>query len=202
MKADWKSALATGLDTAGRLYRGAVAVLGVALMTIIVVTMGVQVFCRYVLNDSLIWAEELSSYMLVIMSFLLLGAAFENGELMRLGILTDRLRPRWAAALRLPVLLAMAAFLVYLSWYGYKFALLNRTSTIPALDFIVSAVTGVNRTLVVSRYWLYLFIPAGFLILAMHCILDLARSVGFLAGVVSAPPSDPDSSAIAPREVE
>lgn len=174
--------------TAGRrAYRFAVTVLGTALMTVIVITMGCQVFFRYVLNDSLIWAEELSSYMLVLMSFLLLGAAFQRGEMARLELLVKLLPRRLRGLVMVPLYLLMIWFLVLLSYYGYEFALLNRTSTIPAIDFIVSSLTGETRTVFISRFWLYLVIPVGLLILSLHFLLAAVQECVVVLGLESVP---------------
>lgn len=166
-----------------RLYDRIITVVGIVLMTTIVTVMGVQVFFRYVLNDSLIWAEEFSSYMLVMISFLLLGAAFQRGEMMNIEILVGRLSPRMRAALNVPVYLAVTVFLLFLSYYSYQFALLNKTASIPALDFIVSSITGQTRTVVVSRFWLYLMIPLGLVILSLHLVVAALRDALVAAGI-------------------
>lgn len=177
------------MSSLSRLYDLVVAILGAVLMTAIVIVMGVQVFFRYVLNDSLIWAEELSSYMLVLIAFLLLGAAFQRGEMMNIELLMGRLPPRLRAAANVPVYLAMTAFLVYLSYYCYQFALLNLTASIPAIDFIVSSISGETRTLTVSRYWLYLTMPLGLLILSLHLVVSAVRNLLVAAGVAEPTPS-------------
>jgi TRAP-type C4-dicarboxylate transport system permease small subunit len=172
----------TAVERFLRLYDRVVEVIGVTLLSIIVVVMGFQVFFRYVLNNSIIWAEELSSYMLVLISFLLLGAAFRRGEMMNVEFLVGRLSPRVRAAVNVPIYLAMTAFLLTLCYYCYQFALLNRSASIPALDFIVSSITGQTRTVVVSRFWLYLVLPVGLGILALHVIVAAARDALVLLG--------------------
>ncbi|WP_137387720.1 TRAP transporter small permease [Rhodoligotrophos defluvii] len=168
-----------------RVYNLAVTAIGVVLMTTIVAVMGSQVFFRYVLNDSLIWAEEFSSYMLVLISFLLLGAAFQRGEMMNIELLMARLPPRLRAAANVPISLAMIGFLLVLSYYSYRFALLNRTTSIPALDFIISSLTGETRTVVVSRFWLYLTLPIGMCILALHLAVAMMRDLAVAVGRMS-----------------
>lgn len=58
-------------------------------MAVLVVVMVVQVFARYVLNASLIWAEELCRYILVWMTFLFIGIAFQKGEFVIVDVLTS-----------------------------------------------------------------------------------------------------------------
>src|SRR6187200_260421 len=57
-------------------YRNAMRLFAGTSMLAIVVIMIVQVFARYVLNASLIWAEELCRYVLIWQSFLLIGIAY------------------------------------------------------------------------------------------------------------------------------
>ena len=45
-------------------------VIGVVLTFVILVTMSTQVFLRYVLNDSLIWSDELARYLLIAIAFI------------------------------------------------------------------------------------------------------------------------------------
>ena len=44
--------------------------LGIVITFAILVVMSTQVFLRYVLNDSLIWSDELSRYLLIAMAFI------------------------------------------------------------------------------------------------------------------------------------
>ncbi|MGH6896631.1 MAG: TRAP transporter small permease [Geminicoccaceae bacterium] len=163
------------LAAAGRLYNAAAIILASGLMSVLVTVMGVQVFFRYVLNDSLIWAEEVCRYTLVLLTFLLIGAAFERGELVRLDILTNILPERIKAPLSILIYLTMIGFLWTLVYYGYLFAALNSQFSMPAADFIGTALFGADATGAISMYWLYLAIPVGCLILSGHFILALLR---------------------------
>ncbi len=44
--------------------------LGIAITFAILVVMSVQIFLRYVLNESLIWSDELARYLLIAMAFI------------------------------------------------------------------------------------------------------------------------------------
>lgn len=166
----------------GWLYRGAVIVLACLLMTVIVVVMGVQVFYRYVLNDSLIWAEELCGYLLAVMTFLFVGAAFQNGEMVSIRLIVDLLAPRVRLLFLIPSFAAMIAFLVVLAAYATQFARLGVAQVIPAAGFIASALLGRDTQVSVSMYWLYMTIPVGCLLLAGHLAVTLARMAMALAG--------------------
>jgi TRAP-type C4-dicarboxylate transport system permease small subunit len=136
-----------------------------------IVIMVVQVFCRYVLGASLIWAEELCRYLLVWMTFLFLGAAFQRGEMVGFEFLVRRLSPRAKAWLLTPAYLVCAAFLGAITYYGWIFAEQNSSQAIPAADFIAQSLLG--RDSGISIFWIYVCVPLGCALLALHM---LARS--------------------------
>lgn len=63
-----------------------------------VVTMLLQVFCRYVLNASLSWSEELTRLLFVWLTFLGFGLAVQRGALPTIFVLGDRVAHRRLAA--------------------------------------------------------------------------------------------------------
>lgn len=100
-------------------------------MTILV---AVQVFCRYVLNESLFWSEELSRFFLVWLTFL--GASCAYYRKVNPGV--DFLYAKMPASLQktsamLTHLVSMALFLVMIV-YGYQFAYFVRLQISPALQ--------------------------------------------------------------------
>src|SRR2546429_4591920 len=109
-------------------------VLACAMLSAMVLVLAVQVFFRYFLAASLIWAEEVCRYLLVWMTFLFAGAAFQRGEMIGFEFLVRRLSPRAKAALLVPAYLVCIAFLGVLAWHGWVFAEQNSTQAIPAAD--------------------------------------------------------------------
>ncbi|RLB92588.1 MAG: TRAP transporter small permease [Deltaproteobacteria bacterium] len=100
-------------------------------MTLLVAT---QVFCRYVLNQSLFWSEELSRFLLVWLTFL--GASCAYYRKVNPGV--DFLYAKMPWRLKkissiLTHLLSMALFLIMII-YGYKFAYFVRHQISPALQ--------------------------------------------------------------------
>jgi len=164
-----------------RWYTRGMMAFGCTLLVGIVVIMGVQVFFRYVLNSSLIWAEEMSRYLLIWITFLFLGIAFQRGEMISLSLLLRRV-PRLAQI----VLTVFAygtsiAMLAALVWYGFKFAEVNSLQTLPAFDFIWSIFVGDGSTLDVSSFWLYASVPVGAALLAIHLLIGLIVRIRRLA---------------------
>jgi len=100
-------------------------------MTLLVAT---QVFCRYVLNQSLFWSEELARFLLVWLTFL--GASCAYYRRAHPGV--DFLYTRMPLGLKkisaiLTHLVSMALFSVMVV-YGYQFAYFVRLQISPALQ--------------------------------------------------------------------
>jgi TRAP-type C4-dicarboxylate transport system permease small subunit len=158
-------------------YVWLILALSAAAMTIITVVMTVQVVFRYGLNSSLIWAEEICRYLLIAMTFLPIGLAYQRGEVVGVDFFLNRLPPRIANLVRIPVQLGVIVFLLVISYYGYRFATFNGSFAMPAVDFILTSITGRQVSGAMTMYWVYLVIPAGCLILAVHFAVALARSI-------------------------
>ena len=163
-----------------RVYDRCITVLAVLLVGGTVAIMGTQVFFRYVLNDSLIWAEEVCGYLLIWTTFLFLGRAFERGELVIVSAVLDRVG-RVGGLICLLVGYGLAiAFLGMLVVYGYDFAVFNEITTVPAADFIWAGIAGKNQTADMSAYWIYLSLPIGCGLLLTHILFWLvARLAGY-----------------------
>jgi TRAP-type C4-dicarboxylate transport system permease small subunit len=140
-------------------------------MLAIVVIMVVQVFARYVLNASLIWAEELCRYILVWQSFLLIGVAYHQGELIVLDVLSTRVSPTVRFLIRLLVALPVCYFLYLMVRHGIVNAGRFKAQTIPAIDFIWTSLVG--KPAHVPIFWIYVSVPVGCAILLIHILAGL-----------------------------
>jgi len=135
-----------------------------------VATMLLQVFCRYVLNASLSWSEELTRLLFVWLTFIGFGVAARRGALPTIFVLGDRIANRMAAAalnaardaLSLAVALLMAV-------YGFQLA--RRVAAIP------------TPALGVSAAWFPLAVGSGGALLALQLFARAAaRSRAGAAG--------------------
>jgi TRAP-type C4-dicarboxylate transport system permease small subunit len=166
-----------------RYYAVAMSAIAVVLMSGIVIIMNVEIIYRYVLNDSLIWAEAVCCYLMVWMTFLLLGPAFQRGEFIAVEFIVKKLPP---FPRLVSVCLAYGTsilFLAAISDYSYHFAALNSTQTVPALDFIWSAIKGYTASSGISMFWIYVSVPVGCGILAVQMGLALvAEFIAYLQG--------------------
>lgn len=150
------------------------ALAGLSMLTIVIV-MIVQVVARYVLNSSLIWAEELCRYILIWQTFLFIGIAYQRGELVAVEIVPDLLPRGGRILLKALVLIPILVFLWLMMVNGYVYALRFENQTIPALDFIWMSVAG--ETLSVSIKWVYISVTVGAGILGLHMVAALIAEV-------------------------
>lgn len=111
---------ATGVLAVVRRVLEAVLVVVSAAYAIIVL---LQVFYRYVLNDSLVWAEEVIRYTLV--WAIMLGSAIvaARGEDIRLDTIPSLLGARGRRRLYRVADATTLAFCGFLAWYGVEFML-------------------------------------------------------------------------------
>lgn len=100
-------------------------------MTLIV---AVQVFCRYVLNQSLFWSEELARFLLVWITFLGASCAYYRGANPGVDFLYVKmpfLLKKSASILTRLVSMGLFAVMII---YGYQFAYFIRLQISPALQ--------------------------------------------------------------------
>lgn len=155
-------ALPGGAQRAFVLANEAVVVGMAAVMVALVVA---NVFCRYVLNFSLVWAEEVSQYLMVWVAFLGAGLALRQGRHVAVEMLQDCLPDGARRGLRWGLLAAMLAFLLATTVLGAMFAWFARDMETPVLN-IPMAIP-------------YAAVPVGAALLAIHLVL-IARD--YVAG--------------------
>ncbi len=130
-------------------YTGALLV---AVMTVLVI---IQVFFRYVLNDSFTWTEELARFMMVWTTFISAPVAYRLGSNVSLDIIYNRFTGR--AHHFLTILLTIAAFcslglLFYLSLTLVGRGMKSTATSLPIkMAFIyVSLPIGLGLTMLVN----------------------------------------------------
>lgn len=93
---------------------------GVFLMAAILVIMGLGVFFRYVLNNSLTWSEELARYGLVYATFIGGAVAARRGSHIRVTFLENALPESWARWLGKFQDLVTLGFVLYVAWLAIR----------------------------------------------------------------------------------
>lgn len=177
---------ATLLSVYGRVMR---FLAGTSMLAIVAI-MIVQVFARYVLNASLIWAEELCRYILIWQSFLLIGIAYQQGELIVLDMMSEKLSPSVRFLIRLLVSLPVCYFLYLMIYHGIVYAGRFQAQTIPAIDFIWTSLLGKPADLPI--FWVYVSVPVGCAILLIHIVAGLVNdAVTLVTSKTSRQPVNP-----------
>ena len=137
----------------------------VAMGAVMVVLVLVNVFCRYLLNFSLVWAEEVSQYLMVWVCFLGAGLALRQGRHVAVELLQDKLPATGRTGLRWGLLAGVLGFLLCTTVLGVMFAWFAREMETPVLN--------------ISMAWPYAAVPIGCLLVAIHLVL-VARA--YVAG--------------------
>ncbi len=131
---------------------------GIGLVMVVVVA--AQVFCRYVLNHSLFWSEELARYLLVWLTFLGATVAYHRRVHPSIDMLQARLGPPAARTMTIAGYLAALFFFGVLTVYGLQFAHFVRAQISPALQipkWTVMLVLPLSGTILCLHTWVFLF---------------------------------------------
>ncbi|HEX2830063.1 MAG TPA: TRAP transporter small permease [Burkholderiales bacterium] len=154
------------MPTAERLVRRVnllVQYVVIAQFAVLVAVVAAAVFWRYVLNDSIVWAEELSRYLFVWISFL--GGGLGVGTNIHVGVdsLVELLPARPKLVVQIAVELLIVVFTGVLIWVGWQFMMFGMRSDALLLPIKMGHV--------------YMAVPAGGVVMLANVLLNLARHV-------------------------
>ncbi len=144
-----------------RLERFIMAV-GVILMAVNTIA---NVISRFVFNHSLIFAEELNSIFILLVTFAGIGYAARHGRHIRMSAISDALPKGLRKILMLAITAITAALLLVLAWY--------------AIQYIISmqAKGRVYPALGVPVYLSYLWVPIGLGVTGIQYALTFLRNL-------------------------
>ena len=139
-------------------------------MLVMTVVIAVQVFMRYVMQDSLSWSEELARYCFIWLVFLGISYAVKLEKHMRIDVLFLVLKNKGKAILGIISNLLFLGFAVFAIVYGYQISseVLAWGQVSPALNIPVGLV--------------YMAGPVGMGLTAIRLIQQLVRYGKSLAG--------------------
>ncbi len=120
-----------------------------------------QVFFRYVLNEPLIWSEELARYLFIWLCFLGWVIASRREEHILITALRDRLKP--ALRRTIPILAELAHLLLALLLLRYGFAMMLRNVKVGTV------------TLFFPFAVVYAVVPAAALLIAWTAVRHIHR---------------------------
>ena len=146
-------------ERANQATRVACAALGAGIFLVTFI----QVLFRYVLNSSLLWAEEVGIYAMVWLTFL--GSSLLLREWGHIGI-TVLLRTashRTRVRLVFGIEALMLLFLVFLVYYGTTTAVFGFSRRSPSMGF--------------STWWLKLAIPVGAVLMTLNLVEQIVADI-------------------------
>jgi TRAP-type transport system small permease protein len=143
-------------------YEASVNATAVALLSVMVAVTAIGVFFRYVLDDSLPWAEEADRYLFIWLSFVGASITMRHNAHIAVDILVRSFKPdyrRWIA------LLSAICIIVFL-------AVVFRASE------SVIAVTSLSRTSAtdIPMSWVYLAVPVGCVLMGIETLRLMVRT--------------------------
>ena len=136
-------------------------ILSITLVTVFTVTVLIQVFFRYVLNNSLSWPEELARFMLVWMTFIAAAPALKRGFHVGVDYFVDQFVPiPWMKISILAInQLIILGFLGIVFYHG--------------LRQFVNAGDLISPALQISYRWVYLSLPIGAFMMGVQSLTNL-----------------------------
>ena len=134
-------------------------VLLICLSVEITVIIGANIFGRYILQSSLYWAEEVTRYSFVWMTFFGAACAYKQRGLVSMSVLTHRIRPdlRWRVGLIID--LVMTVFMLIAFVYG---------------TILTAAVyRQTSASLIIPMTYVYLCLPLSFLFMLVFNLTQI-----------------------------
>jgi TRAP-type C4-dicarboxylate transport system permease small subunit len=123
----------------------------------------IGVALRYLTNDTLVWAEELSRYLMIWLAFLGIGPVLRVGAHVAVDSLVEALSPALQKLLRIIVLALVAGCSIWLIYAGWAYTARSWFQTTPVLG--------------VPFAYVALAAPVGFALSLWHLLMVAARYV-------------------------
>jgi TRAP-type C4-dicarboxylate transport system permease small subunit len=133
-------------------------IIGLALVVIFVAW---QVFTRYFLNDTAVWATEASVLSMVWMLYLGCAIGLRDGEVVYLTLLLDRLQPVSYRVVKVFGDLVLMGFLIIMIVLNTRILELSSTTPMPVLQ--------------ISKVWVYSSLTVGFSLMVLYTIVDISK---------------------------
>lgn len=142
-----------------RLNEAVVVLLMMAMTSLVLL----NVVTRYGFSFSVTWAEELSRFLMIWITYIGAGLALRQGNHVAFEYVQSRLPARAVVWLRVAIGIGILVFLAYLAWFGWEFSQLTMRQR--------SAVLGIQRGVV------GLAIPIGAVVMGMHLLMTFRQFV-------------------------
>ncbi|MGJ8647500.1 MAG: TRAP transporter small permease [Marinomonas colpomeniae] len=135
---------------------------GVILMAVNTI---INVISRFLFNHSIIFAEELNSTFILLVTFAGIGYAARHGRHIRMSALYDHLPIKTRKILMTIIVAVTAFFMFFLAYFAvqYIYNVFSKGRIMPALG--------------VPVYLVYLWVPVGFFITGIQYALTMVKNV-------------------------
>ncbi len=135
----------------------------IALTAVMVASMCAQVFWRYVLNDSLIWPEEVSRYAFIWVSCLGMSVGVRRGDLIAIDVLWAGRPKRVRLLISIVARMLSVPLLIVFVWQGWVL-----------IDVVAGQRTAATN---VPIWWVYLALPVSSMLALLFVSETLARDI-------------------------
>ena len=135
---------------------------GIIMMAVNTIT---NVISRFMFNHSIIFAEELNSIFILLVTFAGIGYAARHGRHIRMSAIYDAMPHKVRKILMIIITAVTAAFMLFLSWYSIEYILnlYSKGRVYPALGIPV--------------YISYLWVPIGFFVTGIQYVLTFLKNI-------------------------
>ena len=135
---------------------------GIIMMAVNTIT---NVISRFMFNHSIIFAEELNSIFILLVTFAGIGYAARHGRHIRMSAIYDAMPRKVRKILMIIITAVTAAFMLFLSWYSIEYILnlYSKGRVYPALGIPV--------------YISYLWVPIGFFVTGIQYVLTFLKNI-------------------------
>jgi C4-dicarboxylate transporter DctQ subunit len=136
--------------------------IGVILMAVNTI---INVISRFIFNHSIIFAEELNSTFILLVTFAGIGYAARHGRHIRMSAVYDHLPDKTRKILMTIIVAVTAFFMFFLAYYAvqYLYHVYSKGRIMPALG--------------VQVYIIYLWVPVGFFITGVQYALTTVKNI-------------------------
>lgn len=125
------------LDKMGQGLAFGAQVVGAVTASVMVVSLLLGVFYRYVLGDSLAWSDEVASLAFTWTIFLFASALVREGGHVRITLLVDALPGLLSEVIERGIMLLILGFGILMVWAGWNFAEFTSGQVSPAIRYPV-----------------------------------------------------------------
>jgi len=124
-----------------------------------------NVISRFIFNHSIIFAEELNSTFILLVTFAGIGYAARHGRHIRMSAIYDHMPDKTRKLLMTVIVFVTALFMLFLAYYSvqYIYHVYSKGRVMPALG--------------VPVYVIYLWVPVGFFITGIQYALTTLKNI-------------------------